>query len=143
MTENEAYALVGALAAAGSGGWTDESIELYMSELEAWDDVAAAQAAVTYLVRSWTDTWRPSLGVITEYYRMERDRNTRQREETAQPAVTERIPTFAEGVEIARQAYHQQCYLRGRTPDEDFFLAWADPARRAARDDRRKYHDAR
>ena len=71
MTDQEAATVVGYLMASTTG-WNDDSADVYISEVSAWGDVDAAVRAAKRIARTWTESWRPTLGVLENAYHEER-----------------------------------------------------------------------
>lgn len=122
MSPHDAENLVGYLAGV-TNGWDDASANLYADEFERWEDPAALKSAIDGVLVNATNTYRPALGKIREAYLAER----RRRDSIATgelPPAPDRFPTFEEGVEIAKAAYHAECYRRGTESNDTHFARW-------------------
>lgn len=121
MTESDAYRLAGILAATGHG-WTDLHIEVYADEFQSWSDFDAAEAAIRRVIRGWEKPVRVPLGALHAEYLREVDR----RASLLRPLDTGRVVPFAEGIEIARKAYHAEAHRTGRKPDSRLFARFVE-----------------
>jgi hypothetical protein len=125
MKLSDAARLVTILAATGHG-WTDVHVETYAHEMaREMDDAAAAEVAVRRIVREWTKTARPPIGVIVAEYRREVERRNLERAGIG-PAPA-KVP-YDDGIAIARQAYADERIRRGRRPDYEAFERWVGKA---------------
>ena len=93
-------------------GWSEDGALELIHEIQCWGDEFCAEAAVTTLCRTWTDTRRPTLGKVIEFYNLALEERKR-RLSVAGPrpaAVTNAIPP-KQGREIAFQSYRQSLGL--------------------------------
>jgi len=98
-------------------GWSEDATVELIHEIQCWGDEYCAEAAVTALCRGWTDSRRPTLGKVIEFY------NTALEERKRRLSISGPRPAAAaprtispkEGREIAFQAYRQSIGL----PDND------------------------
>lgn len=116
MRDDEAVQILGLLVGVTTG-WNDEAVVAYAAEIRQQSDPAAMLVAVQHIARTWTEARRPPLGTILEQYRTELSRR--------QPAPVREIGgrrvSPAEGIEIARRAYEDECRLLGKAPRFDLF----------------------
>jgi len=117
MDHNHATKIVGYLVA-GTTGWNDEAVLVYVDEFSKTSDAAALEAAVRKVVQTWTEARRPPVAVILDAYRTEL--SARRPTRAALPS-RERVISPSEGIPLARAAYEQECRRLGRTPDFDRF----------------------
>jgi hypothetical protein len=69
-------------------GWADETTAAYAVELAHLENPAALMAGVRKVAAAWTDSWRPSLGIVRDAYEHELALTVaRQREELARRGV--------------------------------------------------------
>lgn len=113
MTSDQAAMLVGFLVA-GTTGWNDDSVVVYIDEIQKHNDYEAMGAAVRNVVRTWTEARRPPISTVLDAYRSELSRR-----QVPRAAITGggRLVPVADGIEIARKAYEQECQRLGRKPD--------------------------
>lgn len=148
MADNTKVTYAVSLLVGGTGGqasWPDETIELYVHELaDACIDGESLIRACRVVVRDWQSLGRPPLGVIREAYRAEVTRR-----ELDRPALSpgeERIPTFEEGIAIARDAYHAERYRMGLPSSDTHFERWlglSKEARKEAAEEREAHSGSR
>jgi hypothetical protein len=116
MTPDQAARSLAPLIA-GTNGWNDAAITLYIEELSQLDDVEALAHTCRQIVRDWTDGWRPPLGTVLEVYK-----SFVRRDRMALPAATPgETATLTVGRKIAAQAYAAECESQGREPSWRFF----------------------
>jgi len=121
MQPTEALRIVGYLAGL-SNGWTDDSIAIYAKEIETLQSYEVALAAAQVVMRSWKETWKPPIATIIQAYNQEKQRKpVVPRFEVTQGSV---VPP-AQGIEIARAAYIEECARQGRQPNHQIFDTWA------------------
>ena len=91
-----------------TNGWNDPAVIELVREIQTWRDPWCAEAAVEAICHGWTDPRRPTLGYIVKSYNEAMDAKRRREEQARPPSPPSgRIPTFTEGLEIARQAYRE------------------------------------
>jgi len=105
----------------GTTGWDDQASEIYLSKFMQLVDLAALDRAVDAILRMWTEARRPPLAVVLDEYTRQVKRAEMQRRPNA---LSERYPSFAEGVEIAWNAYCKEVRGLGREPDRRKFEKW-------------------
>ena len=113
MTSDEAAMMVGVLVA-GTTGWNDDTVMVYIDEMKQHRDTDAMANAVRHIVRTWSEARRPPISVILDAYRSELAK--RQLARTAIGSTGRRISP-AEGARLARDAYQRECERLGRKPD--------------------------
>jgi hypothetical protein len=127
MTELEAAQALSILVG-GTQGWNDEAVALYLTELVKLDQPQALIAACQQILTSHDTPGRPSLARILDVYKHE---NWKQ--QAVKPTQTQleradrniRIISPAEGINIARQAYEDECGRQGKTANGIIFDVWA------------------
>ena len=112
MNESDAISALAHLVA-GTTGWNDESVDLYVDEMAAMADPEALDLACRDVVRTWTEARRPPLRTVIEAYRIAVNRKS-DRQLTRAPHVGISI---GEGLKIARARYEQYHSERGTTPN--------------------------
>jgi hypothetical protein len=120
MTREEARRAMTPLITA-LGGWSPDVIAFYIDRLEKLPNFDALMAATLRIAESWSENGRPKLAVVLEAYRSEVWKMEAAR---ALPPGDEDWISPAEGVEVARRAYHAECYRLGNVPNEEIFDAW-------------------
>lgn len=100
-----------------TSGWTDETAAAYAVELSALHEPDALDAAVRTIAATWTDPWRPTLGVIIAAYRHEL---------AARPALPEHVDdddwvSADRGAVVAWEAYVDEVDRLGRVADPGRF----------------------
>lgn len=117
MDREQATMAVGYLCA-GTTGWNDEAVLVYVAEFEKLRDVEALQAAVNHIVSTWREARRPPVATVLDAYRSEM---SRRQTVPSLSAGRHRVVPPSEGVEIARRAYAEECRRLGREPNFDRF----------------------
>jgi len=102
-------------------GFNDESIAAYVEELKTLSDYNILVKACKSVSNSWTEARRPPIAVILAAYNRE---VARVQSESMPRGIGQRYPTFAEGIEIAWQAYCAEVRRQGREPDRRKFEKW-------------------
>jgi hypothetical protein len=100
-------------------GWNDEAVVIYINEVESLTDPDALNVAVRHVVKTWSEARRPPVSILLDAYRMELARKT-----TSTPALAtgrQRVVPFAEGIDICRRAYEDECRRLGRQPNDKLF----------------------
>ena len=120
VTDNEARQLVGLLVA-GTPGWTDEAVDLYVAEVACLDRPDLAFTAVRQVIRTYSRPGRPPLAVILEAYRRKVDRSPAPQV----PALRGSVTSPERGLLLAWRAYSEACRLEGREPDRKRFGTFA------------------
>jgi len=127
MTELEAAQALSILVG-GTQGWNDEAVALYLTELVKLDQPQALIAACQRILTSHDTPGRPSLARILDVYKHE---NWKQ--QAAKPTQTQieradrniRTVSPVEGINIARQAYEDECGRQGKPANGIIFDVWA------------------
>jgi hypothetical protein len=127
MTELEAAQALSILVG-GTQGWNDEAVALYLTELVKLDQPQALIAACQQILTSHDTPGRPSLARILDVYKHE---NWKQ--QAVKPTQTQleradrniRIISPVEGINIARQAYEDECVRQGKPANGIIFDVWA------------------
>jgi hypothetical protein len=113
--------------AAMTTGWADDTAAAYAVELALLDNVEALYTAVRKIAASWTDAWRPSLGVIVDAYNVEVDAMRRTAEQHAhRKQVEAEVIPIDRGTQLAWDAYVAECARRGVEPRREVFGRWAN-----------------
>jgi len=118
ITEAQAMEAVGHLTSLTTG-WPDEAVMAYATQLMEVDDARALRIACERIARTWTEARRPPLALIFQAYNAEVARST---PETRQ--IGSRVVPFAQGIEIAWEAYCREVRSQGREPDRRKFEKW-------------------
>lgn len=121
MNTEDATKAVGYLVG-GTTGWNDEAVVIYVAELKQLSDPQALNAAIMHLVQTWREARRPPVATVLDAYRAELSKR--------QPAPKQlnaggQTVSVAEGIEIARKAYEQECQRLGREPNLNKFSRMA------------------
>ena len=127
MTELEAAQALSILVG-GTQGWNDEAVALYLTELVKLDQPQALIAACQQILTTHDTPGRPSLARILDVYKHE---NWKQ--QAVKPTQTQleradrniRTISPAEGINIARQAYEDECGRQGKPANGIIFDVWA------------------
>jgi hypothetical protein len=107
------------LTSGSTYGWDDTSRALYLDTFQRWDDAHALADACRQVITGWTHAHKPPIGDVKAAYDSIMRRKSMATGEIGPSP--DSYPTFEEGVEIARQAYHAECYRLGKNPNEDLF----------------------
>lgn len=109
-------------------GWSEDATVELIHEIQCWGDEGCAEAAVTSLCRSWTDSRRPTLGKVIEFYNLALEDRQRRVQAAPQPRRVELSVSPKEGREIAFQAYRQSLGLPDSAESRARFR-WGDKER--------------
>jgi len=104
-------------------GWSDDAAAAYAVELSNLADPEALYRAVHQVAATWTDAWRPSLAVVLEAYKVEREAQ-RRHEEGGRIDRGPFVP-LDRGLAIAWETYVHDCNARGVEPSRALFGRWA------------------
>ena len=127
IREDEAAQALGILVG-GTQGWNDEAVAIYLQQLVNVNDPDALLRTCHHILTVHTDPGRPSLARILDRYRYEETQNQRRKPpapEMKQLNAHTRIIPPAEGIEIARTAYQNECAKQNRQPNTLIFDIWA------------------
>lgn len=123
VSEEQALAAVAVLAVAtGGNSWTDDTVEFYVKAFTTYEDPDVLATACQEVVGAWARGDKPPLGIVAQQYQAVKRRQDSVRGELG-PSPTS-FPSFEEGLEIARQAYHAECYRQGREPTAGMVESW-------------------
>lgn len=125
MKTEDAVAGLMYLTATTPGPWDRDVVLAYTEQCERFPDPQAFVEAMKQLALRWTKPSRPLPYDITMAYnarKSERDLDERY-------ALTEGYdntvyPTFEQGVQIAWEAYQDECKRVGKEPDRSYFDKW-------------------
>jgi hypothetical protein len=107
------------LMGASSYGWDEASVRFYRGMFMEWENAHVLAEACREVATAHTKAEKPAPGVIKAAYQA---RLRRHQLETPAIGPSEALfPTFEEGVEIARTAYHAECYRMGKNPNDELF----------------------
>lgn len=104
-----------------TNGWDDAIVNEYCDGFMCYSDPAALNEAITAVLQSMQDTFRPAPGVIDDAYKAALRR--RLNSTPALPRVREETIPWRDGIEIARRAYHAERHLMGLPIHDEFFDA--------------------
>jgi hypothetical protein len=107
---------------AATQGWTEEALTLYVDQLSKLNNPRLLAEAALMVARDWSSGRRPGLYDILNAYRA-----LARRQELAAPPPAigaGRMPSFHEGITIARWHYAQERKLHGHEPNYDMFAKW-------------------
>src|SRR5688500_16698055 len=108
MRREDAIELIGWLSGVTTG-WNDDSVELYVLEVEKWTDLTSATEAIERVGRTWEEMRRPPLPYLIEQYR-----SAVYRAESARPRLAGPPPVpLPDGLRIAQEAYNKERAARG------------------------------
>ena len=119
MKYNDAMSCLGVVVGT-TNGWTNEKISSYAKQIATWNNVDALRQACQTIADNWTRASAPPLGSIREAYLQELRRRSMEHP-TNVFAIGGRIPTAAQGREIAANAYVQECARLGKEPNWTMF----------------------
>lgn len=111
---NEAYRLIGELAARVGGTMPDDKIDAYARDLSRLSSGKAATRAIRRVCDTWTGPGVPSWGVVLSQYQTE-VRNEAMNT-PALPSGGDKVIPPSEGRKVAARAYVAQCEREGREP---------------------------
>lgn len=110
MRQTDADRVLGVLVGA-TGGWHEVIADEFLLTIAAWDDVDAAERAVSRFTRP-PGRNRPTLVQLIDAYREEEQRRV--------PSGGRVVP-FADGIRIAWDAYQAEARRTGREPNRALF----------------------
>ena len=110
--------------AAMTTGWNDEAAAAYVVELSNLADADALYSAVHQVAATWTDAWRPSLGVVVEAYKVAREAQARDADR-GRIDRSSFVP-LDRGLAIAWETYVEDCRKRNVEPRREVFGRWAN-----------------
>jgi len=142
MTEDEAYNVMSSLVV-GFSGWTEPKMELWVQQLQSLGDTEAAMVAANDLLQTHTNPGVPPWAVFKQAYdgrrrALEEHRSESRRALEESSLSKTRYPSFEEGVEIAWDAYQDECRLRGKAPNREYFDSILSGMNRQARREARQ-----
>ena len=120
MLQEQAMEAVGILSGRLTG-FNDASVIAYVEDLAQLSDYRLLVKACEFVSRTWTEARRPPIAVILAAYNRE---VARVQSESMPRGIGQRYPTFAEGIEIAWDAYCAEVRRLGREPDRRKFEKW-------------------
>jgi hypothetical protein len=119
-------------------GWTDAKTDFWTSRLQTLGDTEAAMVAANDLLGTHPGPGVPPWAVFKQAYdgrrrALEEHRSESRRALEESHLSKSHYPTFEEGVEIAWTAYQDECRLRGRVPEREYFDSILSGLNRQAR----------
>lgn len=107
---------------AATQGWTEEALTFYVDQLTKLNSPRLLSEAAVMVATNWSSGRRPGLYDILNAYRA---LSRRQELAAPPPAIgAGRLPTFGEGIAIARWHYAAERKLHGHEPNYDMFIKW-------------------
>jgi hypothetical protein len=99
-------------------GWSEDATVELIKEIGSWHNLPCAEAAVDELCRTWTDSRRPTLGKVIEFYNGVMDVQ-RRRELMRQPARRDDAPSCppSRGFPVLAREYEREKEANARRPD--------------------------
>lgn len=123
LSEEQALFCLGILCAAtpDESKWTEDKLAYWKRELESYNDYECALKACQEVAS--TGWLPPQPRAVYDAYKAAVVRRELNRP-TVELENPERLPHWRDGVEIARQAYHQECQKQQKEPKEEWFMYW-------------------
>lgn len=103
-------------------GWNEDAALSYAAKLaEFCSSSKALHAATVRISETWKRNDRPTIAVILDQYRTEKQRLDVLEGPPGLPSANRTIP-FREGLKVARASYEAECERRGVEPNDQVFM---------------------
>jgi hypothetical protein len=116
------YGLGLIIGSLGGNSWEPETVQIYRHQFSDIRDGDCFVKACEDVVRNWDAPGKPTPRFIRDAYKAQIVRRELERPPRAEIEEGGRgFPNWRDGVEMARQAYYDECRKRGREPNDARF----------------------